>query len=165
MKDFSRSHYNFSTIRPEQKIIYTIFLFFVLLGVVSIAIFYATRTGWGPEGLRDYYLGNEDKMMYPKTFQELWEVTHFHVFTMPVVFLIFAHLFALTRVSPRAKAVVMLAGALGLLLDLGSGWLIVYAGAGFVWFKILGRGLLLLSFTAFIARPVYEMWFRKSRHA
>ncbi len=164
MKDFSRSQYNFSTIRVEQKIIYTIFLGFMLLGILSILAFFLAKTGLRASSLVDYYRGNEQKMMYPKTFQELWEVTHFHLFTMPVIFLIFAHLFALTRASRRMKTAVLLCAALGLLLDILSGWLIVYAGAPFVICKIFGRCLLALSFSVFIATPIYEMWFKKTKH-
>ena len=163
MKDFSRSQYNFSTIRREQKIIYSIFLGFMLLGIVSILVFYLVRTGLTGASLAEYYLGNEEKMMYPKTFQELWEVTHFHLFTMPVVYLIFAHLFAMTRASGRLKGAILLGAAAGIFLDLLSGWLIVYLGAGFVFFKIAGRWLLAASFPLFVAIPLYEMWFKKHK--
>ena len=163
MKDFSRPQYNFATIRTEQKIIYSIFLGFMLLGIVGILVFFLVKTGLTGAALVEYYRGNESKMMYPKTFQELWEVTHFHLFTMPVVFLIFAHLFALTHVSPRIKGAVLICAAVGIFLDLISGWLIVYLGAGLVFFKILGRWLLAASFPLFIAVPIYEMWFKKHK--
>ena len=163
MKDFSRSAYNFSTIRTEQKIIYTIFLGFMLMGILSILVFYLAKTGLGASSLVEYYRGNEEKMMYPKTFQELWEVTHFHLFTMPVIFLIFSHLFALTRVPGRVKGVVMLCAAAGMFLDIVSGWLIVYEGPFFVYLKILARLLLAASFPVFLAVPIHEMWFKKHR--
>ena len=163
MKDFSRAAYNFSTIRTEQKIIYTVFLGFMLLGIVSILVFYLAKTGLGVTSLMEYYRGNEEKLMYPKTFQELWEVTHFHLFTMPVIFLIFSHLFALTRVPGRIKGLVMLCAAAGMFLDIVSGWLIVYEGPAFVYLKILARLLLASSFPVFLAVPIYEMWFKKHR--
>ena len=163
MKDFSRSQYNFSTIRVEQKIIYTIFLGFMLLGILSILVFYLAKSGLGASSLVEYYRGNEQKMMYPKTFQELWEVTHFHLFTMPVIFLIFSHLYALTRASRRTKTAVLLCAAVGFFLDIVSGWLIVYIGAPFVVLKILGRCLLAFGFSAFIATPIYEMWLRNPK--
>ena len=163
MKDFSRSHYNFSTIRVEQKIIYSIFLGFMLLGILSVLIFYLVRSGISANALVEYYRGNEAKMMYPKTFQELWEITHFHLFTMPLIFLVFAHLFALTRASRKMKAAVLLCAATGLFLDIVSGWLIVYVGASLVILKILGRCLLAFGFSAFIATPIYEMWFKRPK--
>lgn len=163
MKDFSRSPYNFSTIRTEQKIIYTIFLGFMLLGILSILVFYLAKTGLGATSLVEYYRGNEEKMMFPKTFQELWEVTHFHLFTMPVIFLIFAHLFAMTRLPGRIKGGVMAGAAIGIFLDIGSGWLIVYGGPAFALLKMVGRLLLATSFPVFLATPIYEMWFKRHR--
>jgi hypothetical protein len=163
MKDFSRHSYNFTTIAPLQKIIYTTFLVFTLLGFISIWTFYLAKTGIGPSAIVDYYRGNEEKILFAKTFQELWEVTHFHLFSVPLIYMVLAHLLALTRLSNRTKGLVMIGGALGILLDISAGWLIVYAAPGFVVFKIIGRLLLTVSFLAFLMIPVYEMWFKKHK--
>ena len=43
------------------------------------------------------------KIVVAVTYRKLLEVTHFHLFTMPVVLLIVGHLFFATALSPRAK--------------------------------------------------------------
>ena len=52
------------------------------------------------------------------SFRELAEITHFHLFTMPVVFMILIHVMYLTSVSHTLKAVVTWAGFGGVILDL-----------------------------------------------
>lgn len=165
MKDFSRSTYNFSTISAGQKLAYSSFLVLMLAGWLTMLAFYFKETGFSVPSLVEYYRGSETKMLFPKTFYALWEVTHYHLFTIPVVFLILIHLFMLTRSSFIWKLGLLTGSFLGMVLDIGTPWLIVYGHPGWAWGKMLGRVLLNGSLLLLIAWPLEEMWGRRGwRH-
>ena len=63
------------------------------------------------------------------SYRKLLEVTHFHLFTMPVVLLIVGHLFLATGLSERAKRAWLIAGVVSVSLHLATPWL-VRAAAG-----------------------------------
>lgn len=92
------------------------------------------------------------------SFRELAEITHFHLFTMPVVFMILIHVMYLTSVSPTLKAIVTWAGFGGVLLDLASPWLISYVSPTFVLLMLTGDTLMTISFLVMMVVPLYEMW-------
>jgi len=163
MKSFTSKSYNFTTIALGQKLVYTTFLFFTMCGWVTILAFYFYRTGFGFQHLIDYYCGNEEKLQYTKSFLELWEVSHFHLFITPVIFLILAHLFMLSRWKDKRKVNVFLCGLLGMLLDIGSPWLMVYGHPWFVVLKVIGRILFHGSFFLFMWVPFHEMWLCKPK--
>lgn len=169
MKDFSRPTYNFSTISIGQKLTYSSFLILMLAGWLTMIAFYFKETGFSVSSLAEYYRGNEQKMLFPKTFYALWEVTHTHLFTIPVVFLILIHLFMLTRSSFVWKLGLLMASFAGMVLDIGTPWLIVYSHPAWAWGKFLGRILLNGSLLILIGWPIREMWERRrvrpSRHS
>jgi drug/metabolite transporter superfamily protein YnfA len=92
------------------------------------------------------------------SFRELAEITHFHLFTMPVVFMILIHVLYLTTVGNGLKAGLTWAAFGGVLLDLISPWLITYVSPVFVVTMLSGDMLMLISFLVMMAIPLYEMW-------
>ena len=92
------------------------------------------------------------------SFRELAEITHFHLFTMPVVFMILIHVMYLTNASHTLKAVVTWAGFGGVMLDLLSPWLISYVSPIFVLSMLTGDMLMTLRFLVMMIVPLYEMW-------
>jgi hypothetical protein len=94
------------------------------------------------------------------SFRELAEITHFHLFTMPVVFMILIHVMYLTSASHILKAVVTWAGFGGVILDLLSPWLISYVSPIFVLSMLTGDTLMTISFLIMFVFPLYEMWIR-----
>jgi hypothetical protein len=90
----------------------------------------------------EYYRGNEEKFLQPRSFQGLLEVSHFHLFAMGMLLLVLTHLMLFVPLADRAKAwliaVPFLAGA----LDEGAGWLVRYGHPVFAWAKIAGFLLL-----------------------
>ena len=161
MKDFSRSTYNFSTISTGQKLTYSSFLVLMLAGWFTMIAFYFKETGFSIPSLVDYYRGNEERMLFPKTFYALWEVTHYHLFTIPVVFLVLIHLFMLARAGFVWKLGLLAASFTGMVLDLGTPWLMVYSHPAWAWGKFLGRLLLNGSLLILIGWPLWEMWVRR----
>jgi hypothetical protein len=92
------------------------------------------------------------------SFRELAEITHFHLFTMPVVFMILIHVMYLTSASHALKSAVTWAGLGGVILDLVSPWLISYVSPIFVATMLTGDTLMTLSFLVMMTVPLYEMW-------
>ena len=94
-------------------------------------------------------------------FGQLAETTHFHLFTMPVVFLIMVHVLFLTMASSMIKVLSTWLAFIGVSLDLISPWLISYVSPLFVLLLLTGDILMLVSFLIMFVIPMYEMWFLK----
>ena len=92
------------------------------------------------------------------SFRELAEITHFHLFTMPVVFMILIHVMYLTSAGHTLKVVVTWGGFGGVMLDLLSPWLISYVSPIFVVTMLTGDMLMTISFLVMFLFPLYEMW-------
>jgi len=54
-------------------------------------------------GIQSGRIESGDVMVFPKTATQLLELTHAHAFTMAVIFLVLAHLFAATSVPEPVK--------------------------------------------------------------
>ena len=123
MRQFASSGFRLWNLGIEAKVLYTTFCVLTLFGIVSSALYYGDLVGAGTSGIKSYYAGEaraprprrpprrrgrrrlgppidvpEDEaghppIVVPMTYRKLLEVTHFHLFTMPVVLLIIGHLF------------------------------------------------------------------------
>jgi hypothetical protein len=92
------------------------------------------------------------------SYRKLLEVTHFHLFTVPVFILIIAHLFMLTGLSSAAKTAWIVCGWLASLLHLAAPWLIRYAGVGWTVLYPLSGAAMALSLTVMTVYPLVMMW-------
>lgn len=115
-------------------------------------------TGLSPQGIAEHYRGSDTTFGEPMSFRELAEITHFHLFTMPVVFMILIHVMYLTGASHMLKAAITWAGFGGVMLDLLSPWLISYVSPIFVVSMLTGDTLMTISFLVMMVVPLYEMW-------
>jgi hypothetical protein len=115
-------------------------------------------TGLSPQGVADHYRGSDNTFGEPMSFRELAEVTHFHLFTMPVIFMILVHVLYMTNTSPAIKVWMTWLSFGGVVLDLGSPWLITYVSPIFVLTMLAGDILMTVSFLVMMAIPLYEMW-------
>ena len=94
----------------------------------------------------------------PMSFRELAEITHFHLFTMPVVFMILVQVLYLTNAGSRLKVVTTWISFGGVMLDLVSPWLISYFSPIFVLTMLTGDTLMTVGFLIMMVIPLYEMW-------
>jgi hypothetical protein len=86
------------------------------------------------------------------------EVTHFHLFSLPVYLMILSHLFMLSSLGSRAKTVWILLGSAGVALHIAAPW---FARSGGVAARLFyaGSGLLLTAaFLVMSTVPLVEMW-------
>jgi len=133
-----------------------------MLAGFAFSFFWAhDMTGLSPQGIADHYRGSDTTFGEPMSFRELAEVTHFHLFTMPVVFMILAHVLYLTEASHLMKVVMTWMSFGGVGLDLVSPWLISYVSPFFVLTMLMGDTLMVVSFLVMMAIPIYEMWVLK----
>lgn len=143
------------------RLVYTFFLF-LILAAFSFTFFWAhSMTGLSLQGIADHYLGSDSKFGEPMSFRELAEVTHFHLFTMPVVFMILVHVLYLTEAKERTKVGTTWAAFSGVMLDILSPWLIAYISPVFVITMLTGDFLMLGSFLVMFYVPMYEMWVKR----
>ena len=161
MQNFMQK-YNLSGASQGIKIVTTIFLIFMLIGIATNLLISYAKTGFSYNGLIEYYRGVESG--YPKTYLELLETTHFHVFSMSVVFLILAHVFLMSSWSYRLKVMVIIISFLAMLAEICSPWLITYVSPKFAVLMIISGTIIALSLLLYIVVPMYEMWFIKSNN-
>jgi hypothetical protein len=140
------------------RLVYTLFLLLMLVGFAFSFFWAHSMTGLSPQGIADHYRGSDATFGEPMSFRELAEITHFHLFTMPVVFMILVHVLYLTTTSNRIKVSMTWAAFGGVMLDLLSPWLIRYVSPVFILTMLTGDLLMLLSFLVMLAIPLYELW-------
>ena len=137
MREFRRNSGTLSRVPRAGRLLYVAFLFLMVLGMVSSVLLYWDGLGLDLEQHAAHYLGNDDDpaavdMLLAKSPRELLEVSHFHLFTMPVVLLVLGHLFLLARGGAWRGWVVGTAVVTTLLHVLGP-WIIYVGGAGWAW--------------------------------
>ena len=184
MRQFGSSGFRLWNLGADAKTLYTAFCVLTFLGVVSSALYYRELVGVGTSGIRRYYAGESDDqpeapppaaqpgagpaievppeaqaapIVVAVSYRKLLEVTHFHLFTMPVVLLIVGHLFLATGLSERAKRAWLIAGVVSVSLHLATPWL-VRAAAGLAPLHALSGIALTLTMSVLTLYPVASMW-------
>jgi hypothetical protein len=139
MRDFGRSGFVLRQAPRPLRLVYAGFLALVAPGLVTQVAFQAGRVGLAPSAIATYYRGDDTGtvLAFGKTAAQLLELTHAHAFTMSVVFLILAHLYAACPGPLRWRAGVIAVTFAGMLGDLVGPWLVRYGAAGFAWGLLL----------------------------
>ncbi len=79
-------------------LVYTVVLWLTTMGL------YFSKMSLDPASVVDYYLGNEERYLQPRSLIGLLEVLHFHAFAMGILLLTLTHLLLFVPLSPRTKA-------------------------------------------------------------
>ena len=146
----------------QIRLVYTWFLLLMLAGFVFTFVWAHDMTQLTPKGIAAHYRGSDSNFGEPMSFGQLSETTHFHLFTMPVVFMIMVHVLYLTMASPFIKVMTTWASFLGVTLDLISPWLITYVSPLFVLTMLGGDLLMVIGFLIMFWIPMKEMWWQKA---
>ncbi len=151
----------------ETRIAYTGFLLLMVPGVATLVALSIGRMGLRPDAIATYYRGGESEMSFPKTFWQLTEVSHSHLFTIPVVVLILSHLLFGTPLSSRARVALTGITFAGALLDALGPWAVRYVAGGFAYvlifgWMLLGGGSLLMVGLTFAAMWLPERWLTRT---
>jgi hypothetical protein len=105
-----------------------------------------------------YYAGDEGNLVFAKPFSRLMEITHQHLFAMPLTLLVASHLFLMTRRPAREKTAVIAIATAAMTGHLAAPWLVRYGGASFSWVMPLTGLPFGLTFAWMTALPVRDMW-------
>jgi hypothetical protein len=157
MRIFASRDYRLSRLPYGARLFYSLFLFLVFLGLLTCVGFAWGKSGLSTGALVEYYR-QEESGLGGKTYVELLETAHFHLFSMPVFFLVLGHIFFLSSWPERAKLVVILAAFVALLAEIVLPWLIVYHSGRWAWLEHPTRTLLAATFLVFIVVPLRDMW-------
>jgi hypothetical protein len=96
----------------------------------------------------------------PMSWRKLLEVTHFHLFSMPIYLLVLGHLFLLTGLRPGAKIGWIAAAGAATLIHLSAPWCVYFGGAAAAWIYPISGAALLVTYAVLMGVPLYEMWAR-----
>ncbi len=158
MQAFSRRGFQLRTASLETRLAYTSFLVLSVFGIATLIALSFGRAGASPAAIATYYRGGDDEMSFPKTFWQLVETSHFHLFTIPVVVLILSHLLYATPVSVRIRVWITVLTFLGAFLDVSGPWAVRYGSGLMAYVLLLGWLLLGLGGLAIIAITLLAMW-------
>lgn len=147
------------------KVLLTTFSVVILVALSVGLINYWDKTGMTVAGVTAWYRGNEGQpvgggaMIFEKTFREMIDATHPHLFGQGVLLFILSHIVALTALSERKKIALYVFSFAAMLLDAAVPWLIRYVSPGLAPLQLVSIGALTLAFAAQIVVPAREMWF------
>jgi len=193
MKDFVRSAGRLRALPFPARLTYSIFLAFTLLALGLTGWLGADMLGINLRGIDEYYAGAADEAAPPPEasvadgsagprlelpnevlapikrdpipLRKLLEVTHFHLFSLPVYLMILSHLFMLSSLGTRAKSLWIGLGALGVALHIAAPWLAREGGLTARLFYAGSGALLTAAFLVMCAVPLLEMWRPRGRAA
>lgn len=97
-------------------------------------------------------------------YRKLLEVTHFHLFTVPVFLLILTHLFLLTGLSPAAQLGWIVAGWLSASLHMATPWLLRALSPRWSWLHAASGAAFLLASLVLCLLPLVQMWHPARKH-
>ena len=183
MKDFVRSAGRLRALPLPARITYSVFLGFTLLALAESAWLGADMLGVDLSQFDQYYAGVDeashasdeakasdgprielpDEAAAPATssaipLRKLLEVTHFHLFSMPVYLMILSHLFMLSSLGLRAKIIWIALGTLGVALHIAAPWIARTPGAASKAFYAGSGTLLAAALLVMACVPLIEMW-------
>ncbi len=116
------------------------------------------RYGPETEADPDAPLAPGDLMARMNTFSALLDVTHPHIFEIPLVLFVLAHFLMRARAPEWVKLSCYLTSSLGALAFIGSPWLVRYVSARGAAFFHLGSAMVGLSALVMIVVPLWDMW-------
>ena len=162
MRNFN-TRFRLLDVDRQIRLVYTFFIAITGAGFMFTLYWAYTMNGLSYDGVVAHYLGSDSTFGEPKSFYELAETTHFHLFTMPVVFLILVHVFFLTMAPTWLKVLMTYAAFSGVILDLTAPWLIRYISELFAFALIFANLLMIGAFLIMATIPLYEMWILSRR--
>jgi hypothetical protein len=142
------------------KVVYTAFLAFTACGVVTMGLLHVDGMGTSAAAAQAWWAGDGD-MAYPKSYRQLLELTHFHLFTEPITWLILAHLYNLGGDPVRRRVAVSVVSILAIAAQVALPWVVVY-GPGPLAVALLPCNAAVGGTLAYMAvAAVRDMWFSR----
>lgn len=135
MRDFTNTGGRLQRLPWPSKALYATYNLLTTAGFLTAVALYWDGLGLTAEGASRWYLGNADDpaataIVFEKSTRDLLQITHQHLFAMPVALLVLGHLFLLSRGGPWKGAVVVAAGLM-LACHVAGPWIIHFGGPAF----------------------------------
>ncbi len=140
------------------QMIVVLYVLFVAGLWVSNALLYFAKMGLTYGAVVEYYLGNEERFLSPRSYQGLLEVTHFHLFAMGMLLMVLTHLILFVPVSNGTKLALIVVPFFSALLDEAAGWAVRFVHPVFAFAKIAGFLLLQASLAALCAIALFGIF-------
>ncbi len=160
MHYFNKGSKKLSSLSPGLRRILFFYLLSTLLAFWLSGMKYLLRGLLLPESIRKYYLGSgEDQLLggeVGKSLSFLVDVTHPHLFTVPLVLMVLAHILQLCHYSQRLKNFVFLSAFTGFVLTFAGPWMVPLA-PGMALLIPVGGSLLLLAGTLLCLLSLLEL--------
>ncbi len=181
MKDFTRARGRLRGLPLAARVVYSVFLAFTLVALALTAWLAEDMVGLKLGRLEPYYAGGRAEQAEaaelragpilelpaeadapavepPMSTRKLLEVTHFHLFSLPVYLLILSHLFMLSRMAEATKVGWIAAGTVAVAGHVAAPWLVRAGTAGAAVVYGSTGALLAISMLVMSAVPLVEMW-------
>jgi hypothetical protein len=133
-------------------LVYTFFLWITNGGL------YFHRMSLTPSSVVDYYRGNEEKFLQPRSLVGLLEQLHFHTFAMGILLLTLTHLLLFVPVSMGTKAGGIATAFSSALLGELAGWGVRFVHPGFAYLKIAAFVTLQLTILFLMVVVAWALW-------
>ena len=145
------------------RLLYTAFLVFTVFGLLSAGLLHLDGMGTAAEQATTYWRGDDIGVAYPKSYRQLAELTHFHLFTEPVVLLVIAHLYNLGGDKRWRKTAAIVFTSVLMAAQIALPWGVAYGtpALGVALFPV-NFGLL-AGFLYMCAVATWDMWGPRER--
>jgi len=143
--------------RLLQAIVASYSLYVGLLWVTNAALYFQ-KMDLGYQSVVDYYLGNEERFITPRSAQGMLEISHFHLFAMGMLLLVLTHLVLFVPLKSRTKAWLVVVPFASALLDEGAGWGVRFVSPAFAWAKIGGFLALQISLALLVGLALWAVF-------
>jgi hypothetical protein len=193
MRDFARAQGRLRGLPLPARVTYSIFIAFTLLGLGLSAWLTADMLAPNLSRFDEYYAGEPaaarsdaadtaalgepapgpslelpDELARPAAaepiaLRKLLEVTHFHLFSMPIYLMVLSHLFMLSSWGSRSKLGWIAASSLAVAAHLAAPWIAREGGAFARAFYALSGGLLGATFALMSVVALLDMWLPAKR--
>jgi hypothetical protein len=121
--------------RLLKTIVWCFLVYTFVLWVTNAGLFFS-KMNLTPSSIVDYYAGNPDKFMQPRSLLGLLEILHFHGFAIGIMLLTLTHLLLFVPLSMRTKALGIAAAFFSAIANELSGWGVRFLHPGFAYAKI-----------------------------
>jgi hypothetical protein len=121
--------------RLLKTIVWCFLAYTLILWVTNAGLFFS-KMSLNPQSVVDYYLGNEEKFLRPRSLGGLLEVLHFHSFAMGILLMTLTHLVLFVPISMKTKALgIAVAFVSGIGGEL-AGWGVRFVHPAFAYVKV-----------------------------
>ena len=122
--------------RLLKTIVWCFLLYTFVLWATNAGLFFS-KMSLSPSSIIDYYAGNAEKFMQPRSLLGLLEILHFHAFAYGILLLTLTHLLLFVPVSLRTKALGITIAFVSAIANDLSGWGVRFVHPAFAYAKIV----------------------------